>query len=452
MDRMENNELQTDGPEMERYGTAWRWSVEFNLARQTIEKRLNHIRGLLGKATSGNLNIYYSESEVRKACADILRSLPEADEEGFFTDMEGKRYGTTNAWAKEFDLVGTTVATFLKDAESIPGRNAAGNTVCFYEEKLVRTAVERLLLECPTANKEGFFEVAGKKFGTVRAWAKVLGISAGTIRKYLGDNKGITGKHHAGKILENLFYEEETLRSACNHLIKDIPKADKKGFVTLGEIRYGSIGAWEKETSLGRNILGTLFADIPAITARDSMGRIVEGTFYPETALKTHLEERKTIFVSDEEGAVKVTENDQEIRYKTISAWALELDVTNRVLKNALKGKSFVKGIDAAGCIRLFYSEQIVRDYIREMDDLPVADANGYIMIKGENDTVIPYAMLYAWRKKLGKSFKALRKIRDESRMIKGKDGTGKIRGFYPEPEIRNPDCGLISPEPQNGK
>jgi hypothetical protein len=158
---------------------------------------------------------FYEESIVREKCADLSEEMSQADENGFF-EKDGKKYGTSSSWSIALKISQQATHRRLKDLEATKARSSNGNIQEFYEESVVREQCADLFEELPQADESGFFEKDGKKYGTVNAWARIINRHPATIKKRLGEIKGITGKSANGKIFTESFYEESLIYEKLN--------------------------------------------------------------------------------------------------------------------------------------------------------------------------------------------------------------------------------------------
>ena len=74
-----NNDIDSESEE-ELYGHKRAWCKKLEINQITLNKRLNGVEGVLGKASNGKLLLFYAESDVRRVCADLL--VPKLDENG----------------------------------------------------------------------------------------------------------------------------------------------------------------------------------------------------------------------------------------------------------------------------------------------------------------------------------------------------------------------------------
>ena len=296
----------------------------------------------------------------------------------------------------------------LRDALSLEGRGSSGNAVHLYEETVVMTACHDLLQEYPVADEVGFFTTEDKKYGTFKAWAGVLGLSEGTLRKYLTSVEGMTAKIHSGKIVERGFYAEADVRSACADLLRELPRADANGFIEVStenaSIRHGTVYAWAKALSLSRKALGRVLASHEGVTARDTSGRVVEGGFYPETIIRQLQQEWQGLPVADVTGFFTRTEDDQFMRYGTIHAWSHEFGLSYIGIQPRLKREQGMSGKDMHGRVLKdsFYSEEVARRACADLlEELPKAYAAGFLLLENEAMPSERCGTLNAWAKEL---------------------------------------------------
>ncbi len=125
-------------------------SENITIGERAIRKQLKieGVSGITGRDAARIIRIkaFYSEADVREACADLLQDLPRADESGFF-EKEGVRYGTLNSLAKVLGAPrGGGMDRKIKSIiQPIKGRIKSGNIVNFYPEPAVREACADLL-------------------------------------------------------------------------------------------------------------------------------------------------------------------------------------------------------------------------------------------------------------------------------------------------------------------
>ena len=168
----------------------------------------------------GRICDFYSESDIRSVCVDLLQDLPRADKSGFFK-KDGIKYGTSYAWSKVLAISQPTIISRLKQlqTEGVKGKDLGGRIFDFFSESDVLSACADLLQDLPRADEASFLEKDGIKYGIIEAWLKVLPVSKGRITARLKNSqaKSIKGKTQQG-IIRN-FYSEINVRIACSDII-----------------------------------------------------------------------------------------------------------------------------------------------------------------------------------------------------------------------------------------
>ncbi len=347
-----------------RFGTCYAWAKIFNLDNKAIGDRLekNKIQPKKGKIFhNGKLHDFYSETEVRRTCDDLI-NLPQADEDGFFV-KKGERFGVPDAWGRLLNLDGQTVQTRLDKirAQPVDGRLSVGRvSKFFYSEADVREACANLLEGLPQADEDGFFIKKGVRFGCVSALARLLGIAGTTIQKYVEriGCKPVEGILSSGHKFN--FYSEADVREACAELLKDLPQADEDGFFIKNSINYGNCSAWARSLNLQ---LATLINRVEKMGANSINGRLQDGqvvAFYTEADVRKACGELlKDLPQADQDGFFM----EDNIRYGTHRAWAKFFNLVKITVNLRLKkiGAVAKRGRSSNGRPSNFYSEPEVR-------------------------------------------------------------------------------------------
>lgn len=343
----------------ERYGTAFAWSKKFGVTNQLIKRYLKD-KGIKGKNMRGKICIFYSESEMRQKCINFMGELPQANKKGFF-EIDGERYGNISAWGHELDISMPTIRRYLEVEDGIDGRDAGGRIFAFYPEATVRERCSALLVDVPKAGKDGFFEIDGERYGTIRAWRDKFNFGGTTLNKYLESENGIDGKDLRGKI--HTFYPEAIVRERCSGLL-DMPQAGKDGFFEIDGERYGTTKGWSIDLKITPDQVSKHLEEKDGILGRMTGGQI--HTFYPESIVlkkcKFFLEETPQ---ADMDGFIYIGGE----RYGLRSAWSKEFGILASRLKKYWIGVEGITGIDSGGHIREngFYPESIVREKLAHL-------------------------------------------------------------------------------------
>ena len=416
-----------------------------------IRRRLKKAEkiGITGRNKVGKVlrNAFYSESDVRSACADLLKPIPHADKNGFFI-LSGERYGTLKALSKKLNVSMTAITDRIKthNLQSIQGKDNCGHVCNFYCESFIREICADLLQTLPRSDEKGFFIKDGVKYGTLYAWSKVLGISQCAVESRFKIHKpeGIKGKDKVGRICN--FFSEDTIREICSDLLQPLPQADENGFFIKDGESYGTLEAWTKVLGISRTpiLIRIKTANLQGIKGKDIGGNV--RNFFSESAIRQICADLlQDIPQADEEGFF---EKDGQM-YVTIGAFSKRIGIPTITIKYRIKihNPPNIKGKNTSGQVCVFYPESAIRKICADLlQDIPQADESGFFMKDGEKYGTIP-----ALSSVLGISNKPISdRIKAHNLLgIKGKDNGGHVHNFYPEVIIRKICADLLESCPQ---
>lgn len=233
------------------------------LSAPTIESRGDSCRKRYGLAT-GRIATLYALSDVRKACADLLKEMPKADQNQTFK-LRGETWGTAKAIGKIIGVSEWLVRRNTPANLTRKGKTFDGNVRPFYPLSEVRKSCKAFSTKMPQARKDGTFVKDGQKWGTLNTMARHFGITWRAIKTRVSSCRRIKGKEPGGQTVE--FYSFSEVKKACADLLKPLPQAGKNGtFKSDGEV-------WGSSYALAK-MLGTYPA---AITSCASSCRVKEG-------------------------------------------------------------------------------------------------------------------------------------------------------------------------------
>jgi len=125
------------------------WSEKLGFSAGSVKNRLKRAqqKGIKAVLKQGNVVRFFTEKEVRQACADLLKALPRAGKDNFF-EWEGGKYGTYNAWSKLLGFNGGTIKRRLnkQGKGEIKGRDVGNRISRFVSEKDVREVCSDLFM------------------------------------------------------------------------------------------------------------------------------------------------------------------------------------------------------------------------------------------------------------------------------------------------------------------
>jgi biotin operon repressor len=200
--------------EGETWGTTEVFGKKLGLSPTTIGNRIVSCRGREGKVR-GKRATFYSLSDVKKACADLLEDLPQAGEDGIL--RAGEEWATLNLilhtlkFSASTEKVQERITTCVRRTKI--GKIAGGQRVTFYPLSEVRAVCADLLEELPQADKEGFFWVKGEEWGLLAAIARRFDRSTPFIQARVKTCRKREGRESKGHC--RVFYSVTDVNSAC---------------------------------------------------------------------------------------------------------------------------------------------------------------------------------------------------------------------------------------------
>lgn len=114
----------------------------FGLGWRTIKMRISSCRRIRGKDPGGTISDFYSLSEAKKACADLLK-LPHANKKGIIK-IRGEVWGLVTALARILGLSQPTIESRTSSCRVIEGRSFHGIRCNFYPLSDMRKACKNI--------------------------------------------------------------------------------------------------------------------------------------------------------------------------------------------------------------------------------------------------------------------------------------------------------------------
>lgn len=283
---MENNEV-------EKFGTSHAWSKELGINEVTLARRLAQAEGVSGRDGIGRLRLFYSETEVRRLCIDLLASVPQGDKEDFiYLESEAgtiQRFGTKSAWSRELGVSTETLRLRLRGLNGIAGKSKRNVQGLFFSEEDVRERCpEHFLPDLLQADDFGFFVKNEERYGTSFSWAKEFGVTHPLMRSLLAYEKGVSGRASTGQVIQEGFYPNSVVQHRVSWL-QALPRADEAGFLQFqnGESeRFASGRTWAKIFGIAKSTLAARLKDYEGVTGRTEQGNILERSFFPESVVR----------------------------------------------------------------------------------------------------------------------------------------------------------------------
>ena len=283
----------------QRFATTDVWERELGLTQ--LKRKFSSLQGITGKDRNSQVREggFYSETDVRNACAALLENLPQANSDGFIIlqseEGDEERYATLNRLAVLWEMTQSTMDIYVKEAKltGISGKVSGGQVLegRFYSEKEVRKACEPLFQELPTLTSDGFYYqgegASAIKYGPIGNWSEELGIGDRTISRALKGVNGIQVRDRINRI--QTAFSESIVREKCARFLQDLPTANEEGWILINEERHASLVTWGKVCGTSWNSLKNLMKGTQGITGRTKSGHFIEKGYYSESAIRSVL-------------------------------------------------------------------------------------------------------------------------------------------------------------------
>ena len=229
--------------EKERYATIGTWAECFNaeegvsISEQSIGRRLANanVIGETARNRAGVIlrNAYYSESDVRRSCVDLLGVTLQANKDGIII-VEGEQYGNLSSFSRFFELHPTTLKTELAKASAptVEAKDVSGKIGCFYHVESLKALFEDILV-LPKADEDGLIYVDGEIYGAIESMARYLDINPVLVGRRVrkASLQSIRGRGMKGHAI--LFYPESKIRELCQDRLEDLPQCGEDSVLEI---------------------------------------------------------------------------------------------------------------------------------------------------------------------------------------------------------------------------
>ena len=206
----------------------------FQLSDAAVKPRCAGLLDMKGRSKSGNANVFYRLADIEKACADLLKEMPQAGEDGTF-EHQGGVWSTLIGARKHLGLDYQAMKSRCVGLASMEGKDKGGKVNTYFCLSDLARVCRDLLKEMPQAGEDGTFEYQGEAWSTISVAAQHFQLSDTAVRPRRTDLSGIEGKQRSGRICT--FYRLTDIKKACADLLTGIPQAGDDGtFEYQGEV------------------------------------------------------------------------------------------------------------------------------------------------------------------------------------------------------------------------
>jgi hypothetical protein len=446
-----------------RYATIKTWADWFeknegvNLGRKTIKDGLREIAAnpCMGKDRHNHIAAFFSEADVRRACADLLNpELIQCDADGF-ADINGVCHGTFNSLAKRLGLSESCVKHHFVSSGISPvrGKGRGSRMVNLWPEPKARElCVDLLGPNIPVCGEEGLVNIEGVRHGTVAAIARLIGISEGAIshRLVASDISFVRGKVNG--VLVKLYPEPVVLKLCAEKLDSNLYRCGPDGSVKIDGVRQGTVGFFVRLFGVCDETISRYLASSGAtsIRGKNKIGHLVD--LWPEPVVRKLIEDcyNPDIPQCGEDGFAIIG----GVRYGAKKSIAQLIGVSYDIVSSHLDSSKLspILGKDIHGVMRKLYPEPAVREICALVANpkLHQCDKGNFTEIDGDrHGTISAFAHI------LGISGNAIsnRLVSSSLSPTIGKDAQGVVRKLYSEPQIRELCADLLNLDlPRCGK
>lgn len=143
--------------------------------------------------------VYYALSDLTELAKDLSNIALRATKDGTI-QQEDEVWMTLPKLSQDFGVSIEAIRARLQFCRSIDGRTATGLPAIFYSLSDVQNACADLLQNLSQADKSGFFDADGERWGTWHRLARTVGRHSATVQSYLPKCRSRKGKTSSGSI------------------------------------------------------------------------------------------------------------------------------------------------------------------------------------------------------------------------------------------------------------
>ncbi|MEK7084308.1 MAG: DEAD/DEAH box helicase family protein [Patescibacteria group bacterium] len=255
------------------WGTLDALASILSLAWLTVRKYSTPCRKREGKGNGGVPATFYSLSDMREACADLLEKMPRAGKDGTFT-ADGEVWGMLDALARILCISRPTLHNRSVSCRCGEGKNHGGVLATFYSLSDMREACADLLEKMPRAGKDGTFTADGEVWGTTQAVTRILGLSKAWVTSRGFRCRKKKGKNQSGLVTD--FYAVSDAKNVCSDLLQEMPKAGKDGMFRVDGEEWGTVEALTRKLPISRPAVLAKIFSFRSLKGKNCVGRVVD--------------------------------------------------------------------------------------------------------------------------------------------------------------------------------
>ncbi|MFA5935573.1 MAG: hypothetical protein WC787_01835 [Patescibacteria group bacterium] len=264
--------VQIDG---EKWGTLVTIATLLGKKVPSIVPHCKSLEWVKAKDRGGRVYKFYRLSLVAKACTELLdKGIPQASADGLVT-LGKEKWGSIRAIGKYLGLSDTGIAARVKGLASRHMRDRAKRVKPFYRlsdiEKVYAHLLDKTLVK---VDSDGFIEIDGEIWGSVRASASHFELSRSTILAGVGGLITKRAKDGVGNIV-TIHRLSDIEKVYARLLDKTLVKVGLDGFAWIDGEKWATVAKMSRVLCLDQGSLALRVKNLRTRQAKIRVGRRV---------------------------------------------------------------------------------------------------------------------------------------------------------------------------------
>lgn len=273
-------------------------------------------------------------------------------------EVDGEVWKDRQALSAALGLHINTIERRLDTCRSMIVMNSYGRSIKYYALTDVQRSLADLL-SLPRVDADGRAVVDGRELMTLPRAAKLVGLTAATVRKRMPSSSISRGRDSGGHSCDLVSLSE--VQSIFANMLEK-PKADRKtgGFIKDGEV-WKTAEAHGRDINISGQVIARRLSECPTIEGRDPIGK--PAIFYAQSDVHRVFAELLDKPVADATGSIEAHGH----IWKTESGCTKELGITPFIFRQWMRGGETLVGRDRQGQVRVFYPISILRSVCADL-------------------------------------------------------------------------------------
>lgn len=212
----------------------------FGTSTTTIRKKVEALSPQPIRLRNGQLRDGYELEVVKTVCTNLIQDLPKMGRDSA-TIIEGKEYFPITALSRIIGISSQAIMPRIEHLKPARIKTKSGKVVDAYPFEEVKEACSDLLQTLPILAKGGIAIIGTEKYATIPTISKLLKLSGPTLLRRIAQHKlkAVTVKSSSGPVRKA--YNIESVKLACQDILKDYYLADQDGVVNMAGKKYSTL-------------------------------------------------------------------------------------------------------------------------------------------------------------------------------------------------------------------